>query len=123
MPSPFVAQRIHTLVATACKIYNLAVVSGHRASTPKSRVNRMWLQARELNLPLRVTCISPGVVQTEFFEVSSFGSKDAGKSKYAAIGMKPLQPHDIASAVIWCLTAPDHMDVNDILIRPTAQRS
>lgn len=81
------------------------------------------MQARAQDVPLRVTCISPGIVETEFHEVSSFGDQDAGKSRYAALGMKPLLAHDIASAVVWCLTAPDHMDVNDIMIRPTAQKS
>ena len=62
------------------------------------------------------------MVETEFFEVSSFGDKDAAKSRIAGL-KKCLQPHDIASAVVWCLTAPDHMDVNDIMIRPTAQKN
>ena len=53
--------------------------------------------------------------------MSAFGDKAAAKSRYGA--MKCLQPQDIASAVVWCLTAPDHMDVNDILIRPTAQKT
>lgn len=79
------------------------------------------LQARSREIPLRVTCISPGVVETEFFEVASFGNKETAKGRYSQL--KCLQPHDIADAVVWCLTAPDHMDVNDILIRPTAQKN
>ena len=78
------------------------------------------LQAREQEVPLRVTCISPGVVETEFAEVAAFGSKDAAKTRYSQF--KCLQAHDIADAVVWSLTAPDHMDVNDIMIRPTAQK-
>ncbi|KAL3144314.1 hypothetical protein ABBQ32_004076 [Trebouxia sp. C0010 RCD-2024] len=116
-------------------IIHISSMSAHRVPSPadafyaatkhalRALAEGLRQEAREQDLPLRVTCISPGTVQTEFFEVSSFGNKDAGKSKYAAIGMKPLQAYDIASAVVWCLTAPDHMDVNDILIRPTAQRS
>ncbi len=79
------------------------------------------LQARSREIPLRVTCISPGVVETEFFEVASFGNKETAKGRYSQL--KCLQPHDIADAVVWCLTAPDHMDVNDISIRPTAQKN
>lgn len=78
-------------------------------------------EARSREIPLRVTCISPGVVETEFFEVASFGNKETAKGRYSQL--KCLQPHDIADAVVWCLTAPDHMDVNDILIRPTAQKN
>lgn len=79
------------------------------------------MQARAREIPLRVSCISPGVVETEFAEVSSFGSKEDAKKRYSAF--KCLQANDIAQAVIWCLTAPDHMDINDICIRPTAQRT
>lgn len=79
------------------------------------------MQARARDVPLRVSCISPGVVETEFAEVSSFGSKEDAKKRYAAF--KCLQAVDIAQAVVWCLTAPDHMDINDICIRPTAQKT
>jgi len=53
--------------------------------------------------------------------VASFGNKETAKGRYSQL--KCLQPHDIADAVVWCLTAPDHMDVNDISIRPTAQKN
>lgn len=83
--------------------------------------NISCVQARSRNIPLRVSCISPGVVETEFAEVSSYGSKEDAKKRYAAF--KCLQANDIAQAVVWCLTAPDHMDINDICIRPTAQKT
>ena len=34
-----------------------------------------------------------------------------------------IRPQDIAQAVVWALEAPPHMEVNDILVRPTAQAS
>ncbi len=37
--------------------------------------------------------------------------------------MKALQPADIAQAVVWCLSAPDHVDTNDILLRPVEQET
>lgn len=39
--------------------------------------------------------------------------------RYAA--MKPLQAEDVAQAVLWCLGAPEHVDTNDILMRPVEQ--
>ena len=39
--------------------------------------------------------------------------------RYAA--MKALQAEDVAQAVLWCLSAPDHVDTNDILMRPVEQ--
>ena len=35
--------------------------------------------------------------------------------------MKGLQSEDVARAVLWCLSAPDHVDTNDILLRPVEQ--
>ena len=41
--------------------------------------------------------------------------------RYAS--MKPLQAVDVAQAVVWCLSAPDHVDTNDILMRPVEQET
>jgi NADP-dependent 3-hydroxy acid dehydrogenase YdfG len=63
----------------------------------------------EVDGALRVTCIEPGMVDTPFF--------DAGAPDWV------LQPDDIARAVLWAVDQPPHVDVNEILIRPTAQPS
>jgi NADP-dependent 3-hydroxy acid dehydrogenase YdfG len=55
---------------------------------------------------IRVTAIEPGVVDTPFFENRPQGA---------------LEPDDIARAVLFAVTQPPHVDVNEILIRPTAQ--
>ena len=68
---------------------------------------------------LRVSSISPGLVETEFAAVHSFG-KDVGE-KYKS--MKALQAADVAQAVVYCLSAPDHVDTNDILMRPVEQQT
>ncbi|MEM6290426.1 MAG: SDR family NAD(P)-dependent oxidoreductase [Myxococcota bacterium] len=68
--------------------------------------------------PIRVSAISPGVVQTEFGGVF-FGDQDRADEMYA--GMKPLSAEDIAAAVEFALTAPPHMQVHDVLLRPLAQ--
>lgn len=56
---------------------------------------------------VRVTVIAPGVVHTPFFEQVPLA--------------EPLQPEDVAGAVSWALAQPAHVDVNEILLRPTAQ--
>jgi NADP-dependent 3-hydroxy acid dehydrogenase YdfG len=63
----------------------------------------------EVDGALRVTCIEPGMVDTPFF--------DSGAPGWA------LQPDDIARTVLWAVAQPEHVDVNEILIRPTAQPS
>jgi NADP-dependent 3-hydroxy acid dehydrogenase YdfG len=55
---------------------------------------------------VRVTLIEPGMVDTPFFDDPV---TDA------------LDPDDVARAVLYAVTQPAHVDVNEILIRPTAQ--
>jgi NADP-dependent 3-hydroxy acid dehydrogenase YdfG len=64
---------------------------------------------QELNgTGVRVTLIEPGMVDTPFFDNPV---KDA------------LKPEDIARAVLYAVSQPAHVDVNEILLRPTAQDS
>lgn len=70
-------------------------------------------------MPLRVTLISPGYVETEFSQVMHRGDAAAARKLYDS--MECLQAEDVAAAVLYCLSAPDHVDVNDILMRPTQQ--
>jgi NADP-dependent 3-hydroxy acid dehydrogenase YdfG len=58
---------------------------------------------------VRVTVIEPGMVDTPFFDNGA--------------GPGALQPDDIARAVMYAVSQPSHVDVNEILIRPTAQPS
>jgi NADP-dependent 3-hydroxy acid dehydrogenase YdfG len=90
-------------------------VAGRRAlqgslySATKHAVTAMGEAARqELNdSGVRVTLIEPGMVDTPFF--------DAGAADWA------LKPDDIARAILFAVSQPPHVDVNELLIRPTAQ--
>ncbi len=68
---------------------------------------------------VRVTCIEPGMVETEFSEVRFGGDKEKAASVYR--GMKALTPEDVAEAVFWCVSLPAHVNVNLIELMPTAQ--
>ena len=89
-------------------------VAGRRAlpgslySATKWAVTAMGEAARqELNdTGVRVTLIEPGMVDTPFFDKRP---KDA------------LEPDDVARAVMFAVSQPSHVDVNEILVRPTAQ--
>ena len=67
---------------------------------------------------IRVCNIEPGMVETEFSEVR-LRDKEKAKSVYA--GTRPLQAADIAQSVIWCLQAPRHVNVQELVIFPTDQ--
>ena len=66
---------------------------------------------------IRVTSIEPGVVQTELTITEE--SLQAFVEKHKE--MEGLQAEDISDAIIFAIDAPNHMNVNEILIRPTAQ--
>jgi NADP-dependent 3-hydroxy acid dehydrogenase YdfG len=69
---------------------------------------------------IRVSEISPGMVESEFSRVR-FGDAEKAKAVYA--GMTPLRPEDVADAVLWCASRPAHVNVQDIVIYPTDQAS
>ena len=77
-------------------------------------------ELRALGSGIRVTAISPGFVETEFAEKSS-GSKQAAQAIYSRY--KVLEADDIAGAVVWALAQPPHVQIHDILLRPTHQSS
>ena len=68
---------------------------------------------------IRVTCIEPGAVSTELLETIT----DESMSKFvqASKSMERLQSDDVANAILYAIQAPNHVNVNEILIRPTAQ--
>jgi len=68
---------------------------------------------------IRVTSIEPGVVQTELTNTITEESLKAFVDKHKE--MEGLKADDISNAIVFALEAPNHMNVNEILIRPTAQ--
>jgi hypothetical protein len=60
-----------------------------------------------------------GIVETEFFSVRAFGDPEAAKRATSAF--KCLEPADVAAAMVWCLSAPPHVEVDDVVVRPTEQ--
>jgi len=68
---------------------------------------------------IKVTQIAPGAVETEFSIVRFSGDKDKAKDVYK--GYEPLIAEDIADAVIYVVTRPARVNINDILIMPSAQ--
>ena len=113
-------------------VVHVASMAAHRVPGPESAMYaatkfavralteglRQELRARES--PIRVSAVSPGHVLTEFADV--FTGRPGAQ---AAIDrrFKILEPRDVAEAIVWIVTRPPHMEVHDLLVRPTAQRN
>jgi NADP-dependent 3-hydroxy acid dehydrogenase YdfG len=76
------------------------------AVTAMGEALRQELRFEHQNNEIRVTLIEPGMVDTPFFEQSPDGA---------------LEADDIARAVLYALSQPPHVDVNEILVRPASQ--
>jgi len=70
---------------------------------------------------IKVTLIEPGAVETEFSLVRFKGDSERAKNVYK--GFKALTPEDIADAIYYVCSLPSHVNINDMLIMPTAQAS
>ncbi len=69
---------------------------------------------------IRVTSVDPGMAETEFSEVRL---KDGDKARSVYKGVQPLQASDVAECVRWCLALPDHVNIDEMLVKCLDQAS
>lgn len=72
-----------------------------------------------VDTPLRVTNIKPGMVETNFSVVRYRGDKGAADAFYK--GIRPLTGEDIAETVYYAASAPEHIQIAEVLLMPTNQ--
>ena len=68
---------------------------------------------------VRVTCVEPGMADTEFSTVRFHGDKEKADAVYT--GMQPMTAGDIAESIFWAATMPEHVNVNVIELMPVVQ--
>ncbi len=111
-------------------IINIGSIAGHEvypggavycASKFAVRALSKGLRLDLNGTPIRVSEVAPGMVETEFSLVRFHGDGERAAKVYQ--GLAPLDPDDIADAVVWCATRPAHVNVSDVVIWPTAQAS
>ena len=74
-----------------------------------------------LGRPIRLTTVDPGLVETNFSIVRLRGDEEAAAKVYEDV--EPLTPQDIAECVIFALTRPAHVNVDEIVVKARAQSS
>ncbi len=74
-----------------------------------------------LGRPIRLTTVDPGLVETNFSVVRLRGDEGAAAKVYENV--EPLTPQDIAECVIFALTRPAHVNVDEIVVKARAQSS
>jgi 3-hydroxy acid dehydrogenase / malonic semialdehyde reductase len=68
---------------------------------------------------VRVSTVDPGMVETRFSIVRFRGDEERAARVYE--GVNPLTAEDVADAVLWCASRPPHVNIDQIVLRPTNQ--
>ena len=100
-----------------------AYANGNVYCATKAAVDSLTKSMRIDLLPfgIKVTQIAPGAVETEFSNVRFGGDDERAKSVYN--GFTPLQAKDVAEVIHYVASLPAHVNINDLLLMPTAQAS
>jgi 3-hydroxy acid dehydrogenase / malonic semialdehyde reductase len=109
-------------------IVNLGSVAGRQPYenaavyvTSKFAVRGFTYALREdlLGRPIHVTTVDPGLVETNFSRVRFRGDEERAKAVYANV--EPLRPEDIAECIVFALTRPTHVNVDELVVKALAQ--
>lgn len=93
--------------------------AGYTACKHAVRAISETMRLEWLGEPIRVTEVDPGLVETEFSLVRFAG--DAGRAAAVYAGLQPLTADDVADAIVWAVTRPAHVNIDQIVLKPTAQ--
>jgi NADP-dependent 3-hydroxy acid dehydrogenase YdfG len=92
---------------------------GYTASKHAVRAITKTLRLELMGQPIRVTEVEPGLVETEFSLVRFKG--DAARASNVYQGMQPLTAADIADCIVWVVTRPPNVNIDEMVVRPIAQ--
>jgi 3-hydroxy acid dehydrogenase/malonic semialdehyde reductase len=74
-----------------------------------------------LGRPIRLTTVDPGLVETEFSTVRFRGDREQAKKVYE--GVEPVTPAEVADCVLFAVTRPPHVNVDELVVKALAQSS
>jgi 3-hydroxy acid dehydrogenase / malonic semialdehyde reductase len=111
-------------------IVNLGSIAGRQAYenaalyvTSKFAVRGFTYALREdlLGRPIRLTLVDPGLVETNFSSVRFRGDEETAAKVYQ--GVEAMEPDDIAECIVFAVTRPQHVNVDEIVVKALAQSS
>jgi 3-hydroxy acid dehydrogenase/malonic semialdehyde reductase len=111
-------------------IVNIGSIAGRQAYekgalyiTAKFAVRGFTYALREdlLGRPIRLTTVDPGLVETNFSRIRFRGDEETARKVYENV--EALMPEDIAECVIFAVTRPLHVNVDEIIVKALAQSS
>jgi 3-hydroxy acid dehydrogenase/malonic semialdehyde reductase len=74
-----------------------------------------------LGRPIHITTVDAGLVESEFSRVRFRGDAESARKVYE--GVEPMTPEDVAGCILFAVTRPRHMNVDEIVIKALAQSS
>ena len=92
--------------------------------TSKAAVHAFSRSLREdlLGQPIRVTTLAPGLVETPFSEIRFRGDEEKARAVYANVPLGgPMHPEDVADCVLFAVTRPPHVNVDELVVKALAQ--
>ncbi len=120
----------HMVEAGRGHVINIGSTAGHM-TYPRGNVYaatkyavRALTEGMSLDLagtPVRVSSVSPGLVETDFSVVRFHGDEERARSVYK--GLETLTGDDIADIVVFVAARPPHVNIADVVVLPTAQRN
>ena len=119
---PLLRKAKHAHIVNIGSIAGFETYPGGAGYTAAKHAVRAITKTLRLELngePIRVTEINPGLVETEFSLVRFHGDRKAARVPYA--GIKPLTAEDIADCILFAVSRPPHVDIDEIVVRPVAQ--
>jgi 3-hydroxy acid dehydrogenase/malonic semialdehyde reductase len=111
-------------------IVNIGSVAGRQAYekgslyvTSKFAVRGFTYALREdlLGRPIHICTVDPGLVQTDFSLVRFRGDEDTARKVYE--GVEAMKPEDIAECIVWVVTRPSRVNVDELVVKALAQSS
>ena len=111
-------------------VVNIGSVAGRQAYenaalyvTSKFAVRGFTYALREdlLGRPIRITTVDPGLVETDFSLVRFRGDTEKARAVYT--GVEAMRPEDVAECILFALTRPPHVNVDELVVKALAQSS